>query len=125
MLRTDSSTGLTALRMQDGLSQRNSSSMDDFLSLVASGDIPHQDLLNVPLQSVLQQQQHNNNSSASAAAQYLAHQQLLAQAANNNNSSLNRIASFGGGLNGNTSTPSLLSQYTLKRKYSSTDMGND
>jgi len=147
MLRTDSSTGLTALRMQDGLSQRNSS-VDDFLSLVASGDIPHQDphLLNVPLQSVLQQQ--NNNNGASAAAQYLAHQQLLAQAANNNNLSLNRITSFGG-MNGNTSTSSLLSQYTqqqqalamaaaaqqnqgnhasletLKRKFSLSDMGKD
>lgn len=110
MLRTPSSTGLTALRMQDGLAQRNSS-VDDFLSLVASGDIPHQDphLLNVPLQTVLQQQQ--NKSSASAAAQYLAQQQqLLAQATNNSNSSLSqRIASFGG-LNGNSSAASLLSQ---------------
>ena len=37
--------------MQDGLNQRNSSSVDDFLSLIAAGDIPHQDanLLNVPL----------------------------------------------------------------------------
>ena len=65
MLRVDSSTGLTALRMQDGLAQRNTS-VDDFLSLVASGDIPHQDphMLNVPLQSVLQQQQNNNSAAA-------------------------------------------------------------
>ena len=79
MLRVDSSTGLTALRMQDGLPQRNTS-VDDFLSLVASGDIPHQDphMLNVPLTYGLQQQQHNNNS---AAAQTLAQQKLLAQAA--------------------------------------------
>jgi len=49
MLRVDSCTGLTALRIQDGLGQRNSS-VEDFLSLMASGDIPHQDphLLNVP-----------------------------------------------------------------------------
>lgn len=87
MLRSNSSTGLTALRMQDGLVQRNSS-VDDFLSLVASGDIPHQDphLLNVPLQSVMQQQQaaqsnsQNNGSSAQAVATYLAQQQLLAKA---------------------------------------------
>ena len=47
--------------MQDGLAQRNTS-VDDFLSLVASGDIPHQDphMLNVPLQTVLQQQQNQN-----------------------------------------------------------------
>jgi hypothetical protein len=111
LLRTDSSTGLTALRMQDGLAQRNTS-VDDFLSLVASGDIPHQDphLLNVPLQSVLHQQQ-NQGSNASAAAQYLAQQQqLLAQAAGGSNASLSqRIASFGG-LNGNSSAASLLSQ---------------
>jgi hypothetical protein len=67
-LRPESSTGLSALRMQDGLNQRNSSSVDDFLSLVAAGDIPHQDpnLLNVPL---MQQQD--------AAAKLLAQQQLL------------------------------------------------
>eukprot|EP00542_Grammatophora_oceanica_P019003 CAMPEP_0194048730 /NCGR_PEP_ID=MMETSP0009_2-20130614/28292_1 /TAXON_ID=210454 /ORGANISM="Grammatophora oceanica, Strain CCMP 410" /LENGTH=782 /DNA_ID=CAMNT_0038694683 /DNA_START=216 /DNA_END=2565 /DNA_ORIENTATION=- len=72
LLRADSSTGLTNLRMQDGLSQRISS-VDDFLSLVASGDIPHQDqsLLSVPL---LQQQQAQAGRSASAAAL----QQLLA-----------------------------------------------
>ncbi len=111
LLRTDSSTGLTALRMQDGLAQRNSS-VDDFLSLVASGDIPHQDphLLNIPLQAVLHQQQ-NQGSNASAAAQYLAQQQqLLAQAAGGSNASLSqRIASFGG-LNGNSSVASLLGQ---------------
>jgi hypothetical protein len=91
MLRADSSTGLTALRMQEGLTQRNSS-VDDFLSLVASGDIPHQDphLLNIPLQSLLQQHQQNNNNSA--AAQLLAQQQLLAQAANGSGNSLNRFA---------------------------------
>jgi len=91
MLRVDSSTGLTALRMQDGLAQRNTS-VDDFLSLVASGDIPHQDphMLNVPLQSVLHHQQNNG----SAAAQILAQQQLL-QAAHGGNA-LNRFASLSG-----------------------------
>ena len=55
LFRADSSTGLTALRMQDGFNQRNSS-VDDFLSLVAAGDIPHQDpaLLNL---SLMQRQQ--------------------------------------------------------------------
>lgn len=67
-LRPESSTGLSALRMQDGLNQRNSSSVDDFLSLIAAGDIPHQDasLLNVPF---MQQQD--------AATKLLAQQQLL------------------------------------------------
>mmetsp|Transcript_9147 Transcript_9147/g.17223 ORF Transcript_9147/g.17223 Transcript_9147/m.17223 type:complete len:881 (+) Transcript_9147:381-3023(+) len=93
MLRADSSTGLTALRMQEGLTQRNSS-VDDFLSLVASGDIPHQDphLLNVPLQSLLQQQQQSSNNSA--AAHLLAQQQILTQAANGNGNSLHRFASL-------------------------------
>lgn len=84
LLRNESATGLTALRMQDGLAQRNSS-VDDFLSLVASGDIPHQDphLLNLPLQTMLQQQQAaQQNSGAQAAATLLAQQQFLAQAAN-------------------------------------------
>lgn len=84
LLRNDSSTGLTALRMKDGLAERNSS-VDDFLSLIASGDIPHQDshLLNLPLQSMLQQQGGNqNNSGSQAAINLLAQQQLLAQAAN-------------------------------------------
>ena len=115
MFRADSSTGLTALRMQDGLAQRNSS-VDDFLSLVASGDIPHQDphMLNVPLQSVLQQQQqqqqqqqhqHQHQGGNTTAAQLIAHQQqLLAQAGNH--SALNRFASLNS-LNNNNHSPSL------------------
>jgi len=116
MLRTDSSTGLTALRMQDGLAQRNSS-VDDFLSLVASGDIPHQDphMLNVPLQSVLQHQQQNNQSGAQVAATYLAQQQLLAQAANNADSSLGQKIASLGGLGNNSSAASLLNQYTASQ----------
>lgn len=125
LLRTDSSTGLTALRMQDGLAQRNTS-VDDFLSLVASGDIPHQDphLLNIPLQSVLHQQQ-NQGSNASAAAQYLAQQQqLLAQAAGGSNASLSqRIASFGG-LNGNSSAASLLSQLSQHQQQQHQQQGD-
>jgi hypothetical protein len=76
--------------MQEGLTQRNSS-VDDFLSLVASGDIPHQDphLLNMPLQSLLQQQQQSSNNSA--AAHLLAQQQILAQAANGSGTSLHRF----------------------------------
>mmetsp|Transcript_23320 Transcript_23320/g.50708 ORF Transcript_23320/g.50708 Transcript_23320/m.50708 type:complete len:769 (-) Transcript_23320:3485-5791(-) len=110
MLRTDSSTGLTALRMQDGLAQRNTS-VDDFLSLVASGDIPHQDphLLNVPLQNVMQQQAAAGNQSGAqqAAATYLAQQQLLAQAANGGS---NSISNSLGNLAGNVSVQNLLSQ---------------
>ena len=100
MLRTDSSTGLTALRMQDGLAQRNTS-VDDFLSLVANGDIPHQDphMLNVPLQSVMQQQAAAAAAAAGgnqAAGAYLA--QLQQQHA-----SLGNLA-------GNASVQNLLSQ---------------
>ena len=110
LLRTDSSTGLTALRMQDGLAQRNTS-VDDFLSLVASGDIPHQDphLLNVPLQSVMQQQAAAGNPSGAqkAAATYLAQQQLLAQAATGGS---NSISDSLGNLAANSSVQNLLSQ---------------
>uniref|UniRef100_A0A6V2AY19 Uncharacterized protein n=2 Tax=Ditylum brightwellii TaxID=49249 RepID=A0A6V2AY19_9STRA len=117
MLRTDSSTGLTALRMQDGLAQRNTS-VDDFLSLVASGDIPHQDphMLNVPLQSVLQQQQAasqgGNQSGAQAAATQLLQQQLIAQAANGGNNALSNALAQAGSLGnfGNNSAASLLNQ---------------
>lgn len=115
MLKVDSSTGLTALRMQDGLAQRNTS-VDDFLSLVANGDIPHQDphMLNVPLQSVLQQQQQqqNNQNGAQAAAEYLARQQLL-QSTNGAAALSQRIASLGELANAsNSSTASLLNQYS-------------
>jgi hypothetical protein len=61
LLRPDSSTGLSALRMQEGINNRNTS-VDDFLSLMAAGDIPHQDpaLLNVPL---MDQQQGGSQAS--------------------------------------------------------------
>ena len=83
LLRHDSSTGLSALRVQDGLTQRNSS-VDDFLSLMAAGDIPHQDpgLLNIPL---MQQQlaaaaaAGGNSSSSSTSNQQVAAARLLAQ----------------------------------------------
>lgn len=116
LLRTDSSTGLTALRMQDGLAQRNSS-VEDFLSLVANGDIPHQDphMLNVPLQSVLQQQ--NQKSNASAAAQYLAQQQqLLSQATNGSNPSLSQQIASMNSFNGQSSVASLLSQFSQQKQ---------
>eukprot|EP00588_Corethron_pennatum_P013634 CAMPEP_0194267960 /NCGR_PEP_ID=MMETSP0169-20130528/2359_1 /TAXON_ID=218684 /ORGANISM="Corethron pennatum, Strain L29A3" /LENGTH=795 /DNA_ID=CAMNT_0039008995 /DNA_START=169 /DNA_END=2559 /DNA_ORIENTATION=- len=98
MGRADSSTGLSAMRMQEGM--RNSS-VDDFLSLVANGDIPHQDphLLNMPLQSVMKQQ---NQTGAQAAAAYLAQQQILAQAAAaigaSNNSSQSSVSNHFAGL---------------------------
>jgi hypothetical protein len=94
LLRQDSSTGLTALRMQDGLNQRNSS-VDDFLSLMMAGDIPHQDasLLNVPLlhhqgpggsgQQQQQQQQQGHQQGQQAQqhdpARLLAQSQMLQQ----------------------------------------------
>ena len=56
-MRVESSTGFSQLRAEDGLANGLHGSVDDFLSLVASGDIPHQDpnMLNVPLQKVMQQ----------------------------------------------------------------------
>jgi len=59
----NSSTGLSALRNSDGLGNRNTTSVEDFLSLMATGDIPHQDpaVLNHPL-SHLQQQQNNSSN---------------------------------------------------------------
>lgn len=97
LLRADSSTGLSALRAQDGLNQRNSS-VDDFLSLVAAGDIPHQDpgLLNIPLMQQQQQQNGGNQSGAQAAATILAQQQLLAQAGGSNSALASALAQAGG-----------------------------
>jgi hypothetical protein len=76
LLRQESHTGLSALRMKDGLTQRNTS-VDDFLSLMAAGDIPHQDasLLNVPL---MQQQRQNQQGQENTAQQLLAQQLLQA-----------------------------------------------
>lgn len=118
LLRADSSTGLSALRAQDGLNQRQSS-VDDFLSLVAAGDIPHQDpsLLNVPLMQQ-QQQQNSNQSGAQAAATLLAQQQLLAQAGGSSSAlaslGLKKHSNHGLGslesLKKNSSTASLLEQ---------------
>jgi hypothetical protein len=65
LLRADnSSTGLSALRNSDGLNGRNTTSVEDFLSLMAAGDIPHQDpaVLNLPLSQLQQQQQLNNSN---------------------------------------------------------------
>jgi hypothetical protein len=126
LLRDQSSTGLSALRMQDGLNNRNSS-VEDFLSLVAAGDIPHQDpsMLNLSLTQFQQQQLHqqqqqqlqhlqqqqlllqqnNGSSHGDDAAAMLAHhqqqqQQMLAQATGNKalaNALANRsFGSFGG-----------------------------
>jgi len=140
MLRIDSSTGLSALRMQDGLNHRNNS-VDDFLSLVASGDIPHQDphMLNMPLQSVLQ---HQNNSST-AASILAQHQHLLSQSGRNSNAnlsqhfaSLNNVAHMGNGatnnnnnaatllsgLANNSSVASLLQQYANSQGSNSASM---
>lgn len=90
----DSSTGLTALRMQEGLNQRNSS-VDDFLSLVTAGDIPHQDpsLLNIPL---MHQQAAAASGDPQAAAAFLAQRQLLARAAQSGS-----FANLGGNMGGN------------------------
>jgi hypothetical protein len=50
-VRVESSTGFSQLRAEGGLTDGRHDSVQDFLSLVASGDIPHQDpnMLQVPL----------------------------------------------------------------------------
>jgi len=75
--RAESVTGFSKLRVKDGLS--NGGSVEDFLSLMASGDIPHQDpgLLNVPLQKVMQQ---HGVGAASVLNRKLSQQQLSALA---------------------------------------------
>ena len=92
LLRPDSSTGLSALRMDN----RNSTSVDDFLSLVAAGDIPHQDpaLLNIPL--AMQQQ----DAAAKLLAQHQQMQQQLQQS--NSNSALANALASRGSLGGNS-----------------------
>lgn len=84
LLRDNSSTGLSALRMQDGFNQRNSS-VEDFLNLVADGYIPHQDpsLLSVPLMHHQQNNGQGVGGGNDAAALQLAQQQLIAQATGN------------------------------------------
>ena len=130
LFRADSGTGLSALRMQDGLNQRNSS-VDDFLSLVAAGDIPHQDasLLNLSLMQQQQQQQgvgqgDRHQSAASLLQQQLLqahhqqqlqlhqHQQQQQSVGGSNAALVNALArsgSFGSQLRGNSSAASLFS----------------
>jgi hypothetical protein len=64
--------------MQDGLTAQRNSSVDDFLSLVAAGDIPHQDasLLDVPF---LQQQQQQQRDGMQSQDSQEAMRQLLQQ----------------------------------------------
>ncbi|CAB9512008.1 expressed unknown protein [Seminavis robusta] len=106
---TDSSTGLTALRMQEGLNQRNSS-VDDFLSLVAAGDIPHQDpsLLNIPL---MQQQAAAAGGDPQAAAAFLAQRQLLAKAAQSR--SFQNLAGGGNPSAGNLNSSSSAAAFAM------------
>jgi hypothetical protein len=51
----ESSTGLSKLRAVGGLDSSHHNSVEDFLSLMTSGDIPHEDanMLNLPLQKVM------------------------------------------------------------------------
>jgi len=92
LLRQESSTGLSALRMNSD--NRNSTSVDDFLSLVAAGDIPHQDpaLLNIPLSAM--QQQDAVAKFLAAQQQQLQQQQQQPNASSNSNPALaNALAS--------------------------------
>eukprot|EP00519_Triparma_laevis_P002999 CAMPEP_0182496088 /NCGR_PEP_ID=MMETSP1321-20130603/4770_1 /TAXON_ID=91990 /ORGANISM="Bolidomonas sp., Strain RCC1657" /LENGTH=570 /DNA_ID=CAMNT_0024699601 /DNA_START=108 /DNA_END=1820 /DNA_ORIENTATION=- len=96
-----SSTGLSALRDQQGLNPLRNSSVEDFLSLVASGDIPAQDphMLNIPLQSYIANAQRNPSQQNLAALHQL-QQQIIAQQVKNIQvpmGSMNPLAA--GGLN--------------------------
>lgn len=82
LLRADnSSTGLSALRNSDGLNGRNTTSVEDFLSLVAAGDIPHQDpaVLNLPLSQLQQQQQQQMNGNNNMNGDHHQHHQQQQQ----------------------------------------------
>jgi hypothetical protein len=81
--RVESSTGFSQLRF-DGMHD----SVEDFLSLVASGDIPHQDpnMLQVPLQKVLQQ---SGSVSKGGSKRKLSQHQLVALASRLAGSSTN------------------------------------
>mmetsp|Transcript_11902 Transcript_11902/g.28595 ORF Transcript_11902/g.28595 Transcript_11902/m.28595 type:complete len:711 (+) Transcript_11902:324-2456(+) len=94
-----SSTGLSALRSQDGAYNRNTS-VEDFLSLMAAGDIPHQDasLLNLPLsqlQQIQQQQLQQQGANGGNKGQSMTNFELLQQMANQSNTDLKRKAEGG------------------------------
>lgn len=109
LLRQDSSTALSALRnmeansFRSGANALNSNSVDDFLSLVAAGDIPHQDpsLLNMPMMSLQQQE---------AAAKILAHHRLLQHSTSNNSHSalVNELVSRGASLSNSEASLAVL-----------------
>lgn len=54
-IKGESSTGLSKLRAVSGLNSSHHNSVEDFLSLMTSGDIPHEDskMLAVPLQKAI------------------------------------------------------------------------
>ena len=65
--------------MEGGIASGSHDSVEDFLSLVASGDIPHQDpnMLQVPLQKVMEQ---SGYVSKGGAKRKLSQHQLVALA---------------------------------------------
>ena len=79
-----SSTGLSALRNAD--LNRNTTSVEDFLSLVAAGDIPHQDptLLNNPLNQNGSNSNNNNSNTGGVVQQ----QQQQGNDGNSNNNNI-------------------------------------
>jgi len=91
MKRVESSTGFSKLRVEDGLPEGAHNSVEDFLSLVASGDIPHQDpnLLQIPLQKVMSQ--HGSR----ILKRKLSQQQLVALATRLGSSAASKIDQSG------------------------------
>eukprot|EP00804_Cyclotella_cryptica_P019299 CCRYP_006202-RB/>CCRYP_006202-RB protein AED:0.07 eAED:0.07 QI:240/1/1/1/1/1/4/100/794 len=104
--RIESSTGFSKLRAHNGLTGDHHSSVEDFLSLMTSGDIPHEDanMLNLPLQKVM-----GSGSLASKLSQHqllkLASRASLAKLAQSNTSlseSLSDLAAGYGSATGNS-----------------------
>lgn len=77
--RGESSGVFPQLNGEDGLDNGSHNSVEDFLSLVASGDIPHQDpnMLQVPLQKIMQS---SGIGSSACPKRKLSQQQLVALA---------------------------------------------
>lgn len=80
----ESSSAFPQLSGEDGLDNGSHNSVEDFLSLVASGDIPHQDpnMLQVPLQKIMQSSGVGSTTTTTTAGskRKLSQQQLVALA---------------------------------------------
>ncbi|KAL7517270.1 hypothetical protein ACHAWX_002205 [Stephanocyclus meneghinianus] len=106
--RIESATGFTKLRDHNGLTGDHHNSVEDFLSLMTSGDIPHEDanMLNLPLQKVM-----GSGSLASKLSQHqllkLASRASLAKLAQSGASLSESLSDLAAGYSSNTPTSAL------------------